>query len=306
MSILIRRSNLLVPLADERSMAAACRCNSDAVTLDLEGMPGEGGDAVSKMLVPAVEAARRSGADVFLRIDGHALKAVLAASLAPGFTGIMLPAAESADDVARVDAALAAFEHAHGLSPGSLELIVVIDTALGVWNLPAILKASARITQAALDEGRLAATMRISPVPEHDPFIYARGRLVVEAVAAGVQSLGMSYPLGLMPRVLPPEELQRMANVARNLGMKGVICPHESWVDPVNRAFTPTPELVAYNRRVRELFAAGVAAGTAAVPMDGRMIDVPVDEWAKVVLATAEACAERDARKRQAQASTGS
>ena len=64
-----------------------------------------------------------------------------------------------------------------------------------------------------------------------------------------------------------------------------------------NAAFTTTPELVTYNKRVREAFAAGVAAGTAAVPLDGRMIDVPVDEWAIVVLETADACAKRDAEK---------
>ena len=85
--------------------------------------------------------------------------------------------------------------------------------------------------------------------------------------------------------------------------MKGVICPHPSWVAPVNAAFTPTPELVAWNKRVREAFAAGAAAGTAAVPLDGKMIDVPVDEWAKKVLAMAEACAARDAAKRLARAS---
>jgi len=83
----------------------------------------------------------------------------------------------------------------------------------------------------------------------------------------------------------------------KNLGMKGVLCPHPDWVAPVNAAYTPTPELVTYNKRVREAFAAGVAAGTAAVPLDGRMIDVPVDEWAIVVLATADACAARDAEK---------
>jgi citrate lyase subunit beta/citryl-CoA lyase len=82
--------------------------------------------------------------------------------------------------------------------------------------------------------------------------------------------------------------------------MKGVFCPLPGWVAPVNAAFTPTPELVEWNRRVREAFAAGVAAGTAAVPLDGKMIDVPVDEWAIVVLAMAEACAARDAAKQAA------
>ena len=43
-----------------------------------------------------------------------------------------------------------------------------------------------------------------------------------------------------------------------------------------------------------------VPGGTAAVPFAGRMIDVPVDEWAKVVLARAEACRLRDEVKQRA------
>jgi citrate lyase subunit beta/citryl-CoA lyase len=110
----------------------------------------------------------------------------------------------------------------------------------------------------------------------------------------------MAYPLSVQQREAPPAEIHAAATKARNSGMKGVMCPHASWVAPVNAAFTPTAELVAWNRRVREAFAAGVAAGTAAVPLDGRMIDVPVDEWAIVVLAMAEACAARDAEKKTA------
>ena len=52
--------------------------------------------------------------------------------------------------------------------------------------------------------------------------------------------------------------------------------------------------------QVRDVFAQAVAAGTAAVPFAGRMIDVPVDEWAKVVIATSTACNLRDAEKQTA------
>mgnify|MGYP003340262265 CR=1 FL=1 len=128
----------------------------------------------------------------------------------------------------------------------------------------------------------------------------ARGRLAVETTAAKVAAVGMAYPLSVQPRELPEAELHELATKAKNLGMKGVICHHASWVAPVNAAFTPTPELVEWNRRVRVAFAEGVAAGTAAVPLDGKMIDVPVDEWAIVVLAMAEACARRDAQKKVA------
>jgi citrate lyase subunit beta/citryl-CoA lyase len=170
-----------------------------------------------------------------------------------------------------------------------------------VWDIRAILAASARISQAALVETALAASLDFEPDPATDPFEYARGRLAVEATAARVGAVGMAYPMSVFE---PPDavesEIQRLAAKAKNSGMKGVLCPHPRWVAPVNAAFTPAPELVAYNRRVREAFAAGIAAGTAAVPLDGRMIDVPVDEWAIVVIAMAEACAARDAQKREA------
>ena len=151
-----------------------------------------------------------------------------------------------------------------------------------------------------LDEQALARDLDITPLPEFDPFVYARGRIVVEAIAAKVMPVGIAYPLSVQTSAASQEEIHTLAVKGKNLGMKGVLCPSPVWVAPVNAAYTPTPELVHYNQRVREAFAAGVAAGTAAVPLDGRMIDVPVDEWAIVVLATAEACAARDAEKQAA------
>jgi citrate lyase beta subunit len=180
---------------------------------------------------------------------------------------------------------------------GYLQLIVVVGSAAGVWNVRAIVSASERISQVFIDEVALAADLDITPLPDLDPFVYARGRVIVEAIAAKVMPVGIAYPLSVQTEAASPEAIHAMALKGKNLGLKGVLCPEPSWVAPVNAAFTPTPELVTYNKRVREAFAAGVAAGTAAVPLDGRMIDVPVDEWAIVVLETAEACAKRDAEK---------
>ena len=166
-----------------------------------------------------------------------------------------------------------------------------------MWDIRTIITASPRITQVALDERALVADLGIKPLPEYDPFVYARGRVVVEAIAAKVSPVGIAYPLSVQMHPASQEEIHALAVKGKNLGMKGVLCPYPEWVAPVNAAYTPTPALVTYNKRVREAFAAGVAAGTAAVPLDGRMIDVPVDEWAIVVLETAAACAARDAEK---------
>ena len=284
--MLIRRSNLIVPVA---GAGDAWRHGADAVTLT--------GAASRPELQRAIESAGQGGAEVFVKAgsDGD-----IEAAVGPGLAGLVRRA-ESAEDMKRIDALVSKLERERGIAEGKLTFIVLIETARAVWDIRSILKASPRVSQAALVEKALAADLGFEPDPEIDPFEYARGRVAVEATAAKVGAVGMAYPTSVTePADASEVEIHRMATKARNSGMKGVLCPHPSWVAPVNAAFTPTPELVHYNRRVREAFAAGVAAGTAAVPLDGRMIDVPVDEWAIVVIATAEACAQRDAEKRAA------
>ena len=301
MSVLVRRSNLMVPVTDAEMVGQAWRHNADAITLDLEDGVVAARKAEARGLIKAAVAPIGQGAaEVFVRVNKSFLRADLEASVWPGLRGIMLPRVESAAEVTEAAEIVSALERQRGMVAGSLCFIVLLESARGVWDIRDIIAASPRVTQIGLDESDLADDLGIVPVPEYDPFVYARGRLVVEATAAKVNAIGMAYPLSALPREMPDAEIHALATKARNLGMKGVICPHPGWVAPVNAAFTPTAELVAWNQRVREAFAAGVAAGTAAVPLDGKMIDVPVDEWAIVVLAMAASCAARDAEKQAA------
>lgn len=301
MTILIRRSNLLIPVTNAALVSQAWRYDADAITLDLEDGVVAGRKAAARAQIKeAIALAGQGAAEVFVRVNKPFLYADMDAAVWPGLQGIMLPAVTSAADVEAAGEILTTLERQRGLIMGAVQVIVLLESARGVWDMRAILQANPRITQVGLDESDLACDLGITPVPEYDPYVYARGRLAIEATAARVQPIGMVHPMGAQPRLLSSAEIHTMATDARNLGMKGVLCPHASWVAPVNKAFTPTEDLVAYNQRVRQVFAEAVASGTAAVPLDGRMIDVPVDEWAKVVLAMAEACATRDAAKQVA------
>jgi citrate lyase subunit beta/citryl-CoA lyase len=301
MATLIRRSNLLLPITNAPLVSQAWRHNADAITLDLEDGVVEARKAAARELVKdAIGQVGRGAAEVFVRVNKPFVPADLEACVWPGLRGIVLPCVETAAEVVEAADLLTTMERRRGLHVGSLQVIVLLESARGVWHIRDILTASPRITQAGLDESDLASSLGICPVSEYDPFVYARGRLVIEAIAARVQPLGVAYPLGTQPRLLPAEDIQQMATNAKNLGCKGMLCPHPSWIAPVNTAFTPTAAQVEYNTRVRQVFAQAVAAGTAAVPLDGRMIDVPVDEWAKVVLEMAAACAARDAAKQAA------
>ncbi len=297
----VRRSNLMVPVTVQRCVEDAWSYNADAVTLDLEdGVPHhQKADARAsvKYMLPV---ARRGGAEVFVRVNKPYLHADLDAAVWSELTGIILPKVETAVEVEEAAGILTDLERQRGIEAGSLQLIILLESALGVWNIRPIVTASPRVTQVGLGESELCRSLGISATEADDPFVYARGRLVIEGVAAGVQPIGLAFPVSLTPRLRPRDEVLRLASMARNLGFKGAICVHPSWVEPVNLAFSPTPEQVDYYTKVRQVFAEGVARGTAAVPLEGKMIDVPVDEWAKVVLHLAALCKARDEAKQQA------
>lgn len=323
MSEFIRRSNLLLPftergfplsdgyLPDNEGRDGDLVRDPwlhfpDAVTLDLADGVLEGRKEEARAsLKDAIGPAGKGSAEVFVRTDWKSLQADLEASIWPGLAGVMLSGVQAVADATRADEMMTKLEQARGIRAGSLEIIVLLESALAVWNIREIVTATRRVMQAGLGETALCADLGIMPSVDYDPLVYMRGRLVIEAIAAGVQPVGMGYPLGAIPQFAPRDELFRLAEVGKNLGCKGVICAHPSWVEPVNSAYTPAPDLVEYNRQVREVFAQAVAAGTAAVPFAGRMIDVPVDEWAKVVLSKAEACRTRDEEKKRAWDSSG-
>jgi citrate lyase subunit beta / citryl-CoA lyase len=291
----------MVPMTVQRFVNEAWRHGADAITLELEdGVPRSQKINARSLIREAIPLASRGGAEVFVRVNKPYLTADLEAAIWPDLSGIMLPKVESAAEVVETASLLDHLERQRGLEMGTLQLIVLLESALGVWDIRDIITASTRVTQVGLGESDLCQNLGIVATEEDDPLVYARGRVVIEGIAADVQPIGMAFPVSLTPRLLPQDELLQLATMAKNLGFKGAICPHPSWIAPVNAAFSPTLEQVSYYTRVREVFAEGVARGTAAVPLDGKMIDVPVDEWAKAVLHLAALCQRRNEAKQQA------
>ncbi len=298
MPILVRRSNLIMPATQSRMIRWAWNLGADAVSLDLQdGIPPAELENARENLESAVTLVAKGGAEVFVRVNAHSIYADAAAAMSTDLTGIAVPGPESASDIAEADAILNELERHAGVAIGSTEIVPSIETGAGVWHIREIITTSPRIRQVIIDEAELAASLGIVQSSDPDPFVFARGRLCIEATAAGVQPIAVADPMGLGIANLGHEDLVKTATDARNLGFKGMVCSHPVWVGAINEAYTPTESLVDYYTRVREVFAQALAAGTAAAPFAGRMIDVPVDEWAKDVLAMSAACAARDAEK---------
>jgi citrate lyase subunit beta / citryl-CoA lyase len=294
---IVRRSILVVPVSDREAVADCWRHDADAIALDLSDPDFFTNDHRRESVRDATASARRGGAEVFARLNGEVAAAGIEVSAWPGLTGVVLPVGESAAEIRAVDDLLAAAERQHAVPSGTFQIFLLLNHPAAVWRIRELMQSSPRVTSVALDYGALCRNMRILPREDFDPFLYAAGRLVIECTAAGVQPIGISHPLSVLPRLLPDVEMERLAQRGRNTGFKGAICPHPSWIAPCNRAFTPTTEQIDYYREVRRVFAEGIAQGRAAVPIGQQMVDVPVDERAKVQIALWERCRRRDAEK---------
>ena len=294
----VRRSHLLVDILDPEAVNSSWTHSADAIILELPTGALERSSARAD-LRQAVNTAALGGAEVFVLTDRYAAYAALEAAAGPGLKGIVYAAAESGTELEEVDKWLAEFEKKSGTPENTLHIIVMLTSGAGVWNIREIARASERVSSVGLDELALCRNLGIVPTADFDPFEYAKGRVVIEARASRVQPIGMSHPYGVLPEFDDDGEIARLALRSKNLGFAGAICPDPSWVEHCNRAFAPPEDRLEFYRETRRLFAEGVARGTAAIPYPGTtmMIDVPVDENARVNLELWERCAAREAEK---------
>ena len=294
----VRRSHLLVDLLNRESVNSSWTHNADAIILAMPTGALER-SSLRANLRQTVNSAALGGAEVFVLTNRDLAFADLGAAAGPGLKGIVYAGAESGTELERLDEWLAEFEKRSGTPENTLHIIVLLTSGAGVWNIREIVRASDRVSSVGIDELALCKSLGIVPTTDFDPFEYAKGRVIIEARASRVQPIGMSHPYGVLPEFGDEGEIARLALRSKNLGFAGAICPDPSWVDHCNRAFAPPEDRLEFYRETRRLFAEGVARGTAAIPYPGTtmMIDVPVDENARVNLELWERCAVREAEK---------
>ena len=87
--------------------------------------------------------------------------------------------------------------------------------------------------------------------------------------------------------------LRLEAKQAAGLGFSGKQIIHPNQVAPVQEAFTPSPEAIAYAQRVIEAFITSQKEGKGAFALDGKMIDMPLLRNARKVLERANAAGKR-------------
>lgn len=196
---------------------------------------------------------------------------------------IMPPKTSCAADVLAVDAYITELEAKHGLTPGAVRLIPLIETAMGVENAFAIASCCKRVAAIFLGGEDLTADLRCKRTKEGNEIAYARSRMVCAARAACVDVYDTPFT-----DVNDDEGMRADAEYAKSLGFTGKSAISPRHVSVINEVFSPSQKDIDYAYEVFEAIRVAKEQGRGAISLHGKMIDAPIVERARQTIAMAE------------------
>jgi citrate lyase subunit beta / citryl-CoA lyase len=288
------RTLLFAPGSRPELLAKAQLGDADAMIFDLEdSVPLNAKDEARKNIADALAVGLKK--PMFLRISNPRagdfmadLQVLANASSLLNVAGIVLPKADDAEDIQAVAKALKDVESKHNMQEGTLSILPLIETCLGLRNGFDIAKASTRVIGMALasaEQGDFMVDLGGRWTPRSLALAYPRSKLVVDARAAGVQWLVD----GVFMNLKDTDMLREECLIARELGFVGKMAIHPTQVDVMHTVFSPSDLEVAYARGLIAAFRDGEARGVGAVKYEGMMVDYANVRLAERTLALAGA-----------------
>ena len=274
---------LFVPVLNEKFLAGVASRGADCIQLDLEdAIPPARKDEARAAVAAAAERLAGEGVEVVVRINRPWRMAVrdIEAAVGPAVAALNLPKVPDASHVRAVAAILDELEAERGLAPGHTRLVVMVETAEGLLNMAEIAAACERVVALTVGAEDLALDMGMRPTA--DALYVPNVQAVAAARAAGILPIGY---VGTVADYQDEARYRETAERARQLGFAGGFCIHPKQVPILNAAFSPSAEEVADAEAIVVAYEAAERAGQGAASHRGRMLDRPVVERARAVLA---------------------
>jgi citrate lyase subunit beta/citryl-CoA lyase len=272
-----------VPGDREDVLAKAAGRGADALILDMEDAVPPGRKDRAREVVSAYLRDATPGPQLWVRVNpGEEGLRDLDAAVAPSLAGICLAKTESAGDVTSVADALAELEGRRGVTPGSIAISALLESAAAVSRIDEIARA-ARVARLQLGEADLVADLGVEPGPDERELLWVRSRTVLASAAAGIEA--PVAPVSTNFRDLGA--FRESTYALRRLGYRGRACIHPAQVPVANEVFTPSAQELERAQEIVEGYEAAIAAGAGVfVDTSGRMVDLAVVRAARRVLET--------------------
>jgi citrate lyase subunit beta/citryl-CoA lyase len=212
----------------------------------------------------------------------------LEAAVIAGISALALPKIESAEHVQAIAEIVDELEAERGVPIGSVKLLAMVETASGFFRIDQIARAHPRLV--GLNIGAEDLALSVGMVPEAEGLFYPKQQCIIAARAAGILPLGF---IGTVADYKDLDAFRATVRRSRRLGFMGAACIHPSNVAVLNEEYGPQPAEVSQAQRMVAAYETALAEGKGSIEFEGKMIDIPVVERARQVLARAAAIEAR-------------
>ncbi len=282
-----RRALLYMPGDDWKKITKSITLGVDCICMDMED-----GVAINKKAEARVTIAK-----ALQELDfGKSEKLARINSVGSGFEkgdieavlpfhpdGIAIPKLEDIKQIQWASEIIEAAELKHGWPVNSIRVLVGVETAKGILNLKEI-ASHPRLDAIIFGGEDYAASVGATRTKDAVELLYAREATVAACAAFGIQAIDI-----VAIDFKDIAALRAESEFGAQLGFLGKQIIHPAQVEPVQTAFTPNDEAIAYAKRIVETFEAAQKSGAGAYALDGKMIDMPLVKNAQKVLDRAKA-----------------
>lgn len=290
----VRRTIAMVNGNDLDKLKAAIDSEADAVMLELEDLvPFDQKEEARADAVMALTQWDFRGKDKIVRINApdtelgqKDLKAILPCRP----DAIRLPKCESVEYIQAVDRQIRSYEEQAGWPVGSIELILVIETPLGIMRCLELCTCSRRITGVGLGAYDLTSAMGVPRdlTPGSLQLLYAKQQMIMAGKVAGLDIFDTMV-------ICPPEQVTAMDKIVEEdtkqmklWGFTGKSVTMLSQIPIINKVFEPDPKAVLHARKVLAGYDAAMKRGEKEIFVDGQFVDPPVLTAARNLVAMAD------------------
>ncbi|MDR3583751.1 MAG: aldolase/citrate lyase family protein [Desulfosporosinus sp.] len=278
----LRRTMLFMPGNNPGMLQDAAILGADSIILDLEDAVSLTEKDSARILVrEAIKTIDYSQVEVVVRINPLDTEfgpqdLDMIARVKPDT--LLIPKAHE-EEIILVDMMLDKIEKEQGYVAGSIKIIALIETAIGLETVHNVIKASRRVVGVLLGGEDLTSDLGIKRTKEGEEIFYARNKVATVCRALRVDSIDTPFTdtkddLGLIKDTAK----------AKSLGMTGKSAINPRQINIIHTVFAPTEAELKQALRILAAMEEAKQEGKGVFSLDGKMIDAPVINRARTTV----------------------
>ncbi len=275
------RSLIFVPGNNSRFLEKAKDLKADIVCFDLEdSVPEKEKKQARKLIQKALKSRSEYNSTIFVRTNSPLSGKIpddLKEIVQKGIDGIVIPKINNIKELKKIETKLQSLEKTRKLK--TIQIIPSIESAEGVVNTYQIASFGKRVSAVVFGVFDLLNDLGIEYTKDPEGAMYSRGKIPVDAKAAGVASID-----AIWQDLTDTKGLEKDCKKGKKLGFTGKSLIHPDQISITHKIFYPTKSEIQWADKVYKSYMGSIKKGKGATTVEGKMIDEVHFKQAEAIL----------------------